>query len=188
MNKIEKTGIFYYHSEILNLKISASNEAVTDIDFVSSAVHRSKELSSVVKSLFSWLDDYSLKKTDSGYKIIMLGGRGRGNGLSQPAFPKGRDIFIDTSECSDSVLRVYRELIKTVPGETISYGRLAEKCGFAGGARFIGNVMAANSFPVLVPCHRVVRADGSIGNYSGGVEVKGLLLEHESEGFNPVRI
>jgi O-6-methylguanine DNA methyltransferase len=69
------------------------------------------------------------------------------------------------------------------PGTTVSYGELASMSGIPGGARFIGNCMAKNRFPVLIPCHRVIKSDGSIGNFSGGVEVKEFLLDHETKNF-----
>ena len=64
-------------------------------------------------------------------------------------------------------------------GETRSYGELAEAVGRPKAARFVGNVMANNPFPVIIPCHRVVRAGGDIGNFGGGVELKARMLELE---------
>lgn len=64
-------------------------------------------------------------------------------------------------------------------GETRSYGELAEAVGRPKAARFVGNVMARNPFPVIIPCHRVVRAGGDIGNFGGGVELKARMLELE---------
>ncbi len=74
---------------------------------------------------------------------------------------------------------VLGELLKVATGTTISYGALAQRCGFSGGARFVGNVMAKNMFPVVYPCHRVIRSNGDIGNYSGGAGIKEFLLEWE---------
>ena len=69
-------------------------------------------------------------------------------------------------------------------GETISYGQLATKAGSPGAARAVGNCMAANRFPLIVPCHRVVNADGSIGHFSApqGPGMKQRLLELERRG------
>lgn len=72
----------------------------------------------------------------------------------------------------------------TIPrGETRTYGDIAKIVGRPGAARFVGNVMAKNSFPVIIPCHRVVRAGGDIGNFGGGAELKARMLELESEKF-----
>lgn len=92
-----------------------------------------------------------------------------------------RDLLIlDISVFTDNEKNVYSSLVKVKPGITISYGKLAEKAGIPGGARFIGNTMAKNMFPVIIPCHRVVKSDGKMGYYSGGVGIKQLLLEHET--------
>jgi len=64
-------------------------------------------------------------------------------------------------------------------GETVSYSELARWAGKEGAARAVGQALAANPVPILVPCHRVVCADDSIGGFSGGVEIKRRLLELE---------
>ena len=66
-------------------------------------------------------------------------------------------------------------------GEKISYRELAEKAGHEGAARAVGTAMAENPISIIIPCHRVIRSDGNIGNYSGhgGVATKSWLLEHE---------
>jgi len=67
-------------------------------------------------------------------------------------------------------------------GRTLSYGQLAQKIGSAGAARFIGNCMAQNRVPLIVPCHRVVGSQGALGGYSGagGLALKRRLLDLES--------
>lgn len=67
-------------------------------------------------------------------------------------------------------------------GRTRTYGELAERVGRPGGARAIGMAMSRNPCPIVVPCHRVLRSDGSLGGYSGpgGVDFKQRLLEMES--------
>ncbi|MHC4571820.1 MAG: methylated-DNA--[protein]-cysteine S-methyltransferase [Planctomycetota bacterium] len=66
-------------------------------------------------------------------------------------------------------------------GQTISYGRLAEKIGKAGAARAVGGALAKNPLPLIIPCHRVVCANGGIGGFSaaGGVTIKKRMLELE---------
>jgi O-6-methylguanine DNA methyltransferase len=65
-------------------------------------------------------------------------------------------------------------------GEVRTYGELAAECGRPGAARAVGSAMARNPVPMLIPCHRVVRGDGSIGAYSaGGSEQKARMLEIE---------
>lgn len=76
--------------------------------------------------------------------------------------------------------RVYSALLSIPAGETVSYGELAEKAGYPRAARAVGNAMAANPVPVVIPCHRVVRGDGSLGNYGNDRRWKPLLLRHEA--------
>lgn len=70
--------------------------------------------------------------------------------------------------------------LRAVPaGSLTSYGRLAEAAGRPGSARAVGGAVGANPLPVVVPCHRVVAGDGSLGGFSGGLDVKRWLLAHE---------
>jgi methylated-DNA-[protein]-cysteine S-methyltransferase len=80
---------------------------------------------------------------------------------------------------TETEVRIYRELMKVPFGTTITYGRLAELAGVKNGARFAGNTMAKNCFPIFIPCHRVIKSRGDIGNYTGGVRYKEFLLKHE---------
>ena len=65
-------------------------------------------------------------------------------------------------------------------GTTASYGDIAEAAGNPRAARAVGSACRTNPLPLIVPCHRVVRSDGSIGQYLGGVEAKQLLLSMEA--------
>ena len=64
-------------------------------------------------------------------------------------------------------------------GEVVSYGELALRVGHPRAGRAVGSAMATNPVPIVVPCHRVLRSGGNIGNYGGGVEMKRRLLTHE---------
>ena len=70
-------------------------------------------------------------------------------------------------------------------GQTISYGRLAEKAGRAAAGRAVGSVMAKNPLPLIIPCHRVTYSNGKIGGFSaaGGVTLKKRMLELEARGL-----
>jgi len=65
-------------------------------------------------------------------------------------------------------------------GHTESYAEVAAATGHPGAVRAVGSACATNPLPVVVPCHRVVRSDGSLGGYLGGLEVKRTLLELEA--------
>jgi O-6-methylguanine DNA methyltransferase len=78
------------------------------------------------------------------------------------------------------------EVTALIPvGYVASYGGVAEAAG--GSARAVGNVMAANPFAPVVPCHRVVCSDLTLGGYGGGLKVKRALLEREKRGYNSPR-
>ncbi len=97
-------------------------------------------------------------------------------------YMKGRKAPMPELDLSPFTVKeraVYRALLKIAAGRTISYGGLAEKAGVPFAARFVGNAMAKNIFPVLIPCHRVVKNDGSPGNYTSGTDIKEFLLRHE---------
>ena len=93
-----------------------------------------------------------------------------------------RDVRIDFGQMTDFQLEVVRCCREISYGKTITYGQLATAAGFPGAARAVGNCMAANRIPIIVPCHRVVLADGRPGAYSapGGSRTKQRLLELEA--------
>jgi len=91
------------------------------------------------------------------------------------------DVPLDFGDLTPFRRRVL-ELCRRIPfGQTISYAELAFRAGSPGAARAVGTAMASNRWPLIVPCHRVVSAGGSIGNYSGpqGVRMKQRLLDLE---------
>ncbi|HUQ12972.1 MAG TPA: bifunctional DNA-binding transcriptional regulator/O6-methylguanine-DNA methyltransferase Ada [Novosphingobium sp.] len=76
---------------------------------------------------------------------------------------------------------VWRELRKIPPGETRSYAQIAAAAGNPKAVRAAGSANGANNVAVLIPCHRVVRSDGSLGGYAYGLEIKRKLLEREAK-------
>ena len=76
---------------------------------------------------------------------------------------------------------VWAALMAIPPGETRSYAQIAAAVGRPGAVRAAGSANAANSVAVLIPCHRVVRTDGSLGGYAWGTDRKAALLERERE-------
>lgn len=77
----------------------------------------------------------------------------------------------------DSFVDKVRAVVRTIPkGKTMTYGQVAAKAGHPGAARAVGGIMKVN-FDPTVPCHRVIRSDGSIGEYNrGGPAAKRKLL------------
>jgi methylated-DNA-[protein]-cysteine S-methyltransferase len=88
---------------------------------------------------------------------------------------------IDWGVLSSFARKVSRELAKTRCGDVLSYAELAGRVGNPGAARSVGRVMAGNPFPLVIPCHRVTGADGSLTGFSAGLELKASLLELEQK-------
>ncbi|MEJ2633682.1 MAG: methylated-DNA--[protein]-cysteine S-methyltransferase [Calditrichia bacterium] len=80
-------------------------------------------------------------------------------------------------------LRVWEQLCRIPFGTAISYQQLAEAVDNPQAMRAVGNANGRNPVPILVPCHRVIQKDGSIGGYSGGIHIKKWLLNHEGLQF-----
>ncbi|MEO0077666.1 MAG: MGMT family protein [candidate division WOR-3 bacterium] len=89
-------------------------------------------------------------------------------------------LRVDLSGLPEFTRRVLRTCARIRPGRTMTYAELARKAGRPRAARAVGQVMARNPFPLLIPCHRVVRSDGSPGGYVGGQTMKQKLLAAES--------
>lgn len=75
--------------------------------------------------------------------------------------------------------RVWQALMKIPPGQTLSYAQLAESLGKPSAARAVARACAQNRLAVIVPCHRIVRGDGSLGGYRWGLPLKDSLLQRE---------
>ena len=75
--------------------------------------------------------------------------------------------------------KVYRKLLRVPKGKVTTYGELGKAVGLKNGQRIIGTIMKKNRFPVIVPCHRVVKSDGKIGGYAYGERVKSKMLANE---------
>jgi methylated-DNA-[protein]-cysteine S-methyltransferase len=93
------------------------------------------------------------------------------------------DINLDLPDGTTFQNRV-RAVTRRIPyGQTMTYGELAQRAGFARAARAVGSVMASNRFPIVIPCHRVTAAAGKLGGFSAprGIDLKSSLLAMESE-------
>jgi|SRR5215467_2750725 len=91
------------------------------------------------------------------------------------------DISLDTSGLSAFDARVYRAARAVPAGRTVTYGELARQIGSAGAARAVGVALGRNPFAIVVPCHRVVAANGRPGGFSahGGLATKAMILAKE---------
>src|SRR5918995_34758 len=100
---------------------------------------------------------------------------GERTGFDLPLAPEGTDFQ----------RRVWAALAAIPYGETTSYAALAERIGRPGSARAVGAANGANPLAIVVPCHRVVGADGTLTGYAGGLDVKRRLLDLEVTGSRP---
>ncbi|MEM9132641.1 MAG: MGMT family protein [Actinomycetota bacterium] len=88
------------------------------------------------------------------------------------------DIEIDLAACSPFERQVYEVTRSILPGTTLTYGQVAERVGQPGAAQAVGRSLGANPIPIVVPCHRVLGADGALTGFSaaGGVDTKRRML------------
>ncbi|HET9951294.1 MAG TPA: methylated-DNA--[protein]-cysteine S-methyltransferase [Candidatus Eisenbacteria bacterium] len=142
--------------------------------------------------------------TKEGVRELRLGGagaptskEGRARGISfvrRPAWSDGPekalkrylasrapldDVPLDVEAGTDFQRRVWEATRRIPLGSVWSYGKLARALGSPGASRAVGNALGANPAPLLIPCHRVIQSDRSIGGFSGGLAWKRFLLEHE---------
>ncbi len=106
------------------------------------------------------------------------------------AFLSGAEVRFDPgilylSRCSAFQRRVLLEESRIPRGQVATYSRIASLLGIPGAARAVGGALARNPFPLIVPCHRAIRSDGTMGGFQGGLAMKRELLEYEVVRFTP---
>ncbi len=109
-------------------------------------------------------------------------------GRVQKALETGRlgSLPVDLSGLSEFQQAVLRKTAEIPPGELRPYGWVAREIGRPGATRAVGSALNRNPVPILIPCHRVNRGDGTVGDYGFGPEMKRELLAHE--GLDPDRL
>lgn len=90
--------------------------------------------------------------------------------------PKNLTLYLEGTSFER---KVWRELLRVPYGITVSYADLAVATGYAKAYRSVGNAVSANPIALLIPCHRVIHADGTLGDYNAGVEKKLALVARE---------
>lgn len=108
-------------------------------------------------------------------------------------FLEGKDVsfdleLMDFGICSDFQHKVLLAEYGIPRGRVSTYSRIAKHIGSPKASRAVGNSLAKNPFPLIIPCHRAVRSDGSLGGYQGGVDMKRRLLEMEGVTFHKDRV
>jgi len=105
------------------------------------------------------------------------------------AFLRGKDIkfsleMVRMDLCSGFQQGVLRAEHGIPRSALATYQGIARHVGSPAGARAVGNALANNPFPIIVPCHRAIRSDGTLGGYQGGITMKRALLEMEGIDFD----
>ena len=84
--------------------------------------------------------------------------------------------------------KIYQKLLQVPYGYVTTYGELAKSINLKNGQRVIGQIMKKNPFPIIIPCHRVVKSDGTIGGYAYGTKRKKHILSKEGLKINDNKI
>jgi methylated-DNA-[protein]-cysteine S-methyltransferase len=155
------------------------------------------------------LGTFGLAWTEAGVARVALPGADRrktemwiSRDPAEPGFPEGflasvperirryaegepidfRNVPLDLSGLADFNVACYGELLKLGYGETTTYGAIAKTLGDVAMSRAVGQAMGANPIPLIIPCHRVLAADGKTGGFSspGGVTAKMRMLALEN--------
>jgi methylated-DNA-[protein]-cysteine S-methyltransferase len=105
-------------------------------------------------------------------------------------FLRGKEVFfglelLNMNRCFQTQKMVLLAEYKVPRGWITTYKRIAIKIGIPMGARVVGNSLARNPFPIIIPCHRAIKSNGELGGFQGGIEMKRALLE--KEGLKIVR-
>lgn len=163
-------------SPVGELRIVADADGVTAIEFAPTDTEGLSSRSSV-RVAQGRADGRLVGERDDGHPLLVEAVR------QLNAYFDGRLKEFDlrlAPHGSDFQRRVWDELRRVGYGETVSYGELAQRLGLAAGAaRAVGLANGRNPLPIVVPCHRVVGARGTLTGYAGGVERKQALLDLE---------
>lgn len=143
-----------YASKIANINIFMDDKIIYNIEFVHN-------------------DTYRFEPVDQSSNIYRELSQYFAGNLVKFTLP----TIINGSEFETKVLRV----IQSIPyGEKWSYKQVAEAAGYPKAYRAVGTVCKNNKLPILIPCHRVIKSNGQLGDYSGGIDIKKYLLELEN--------
>ena len=154
-----------YNSPLGPIVIESDGEALTGLRFGEGELGSTQEAASIpiFDEVIRWLDDYFAgKQTENA---VM----GTKTDRRIAVRPKGTAFQ----------QRVWQALLTIPYGETVSYGEIARMVGCKS-AQAVGQAVGANPVALLIPCHRVIAANGQLGGYEYGIEIKKRLLEVEN--------
>lgn len=151
---------YYYDTKVGRLGIAALDEAITEIRFCNAPafLNIEEKETPVLREAAKQLNEYFA---------------GQRRDFSLP-------VTLDGTKFQQAVWHA----LATIPyGETRSYQDIAAQIGIPKACRAVGNANNRNPIPILIPCHRVIGADGGLVGYAGGLELKRALLNIEKEGI-----
>lgn len=152
---MDKRYYGYYNSPIGILEIICSEDALQEISFVDEE-KQIENTNLIVKKVFNQLEEYFQgKRKEFDIKIELQG--------------------------TDFQKQVWNQLIKIPHGKTASYKDVAIEINNEKAVRAVGNANNKNKIPIIIPCHRVIGANGKLVGYDGGLDKKQWLLEHEKK-------
>jgi methylated-DNA-[protein]-cysteine S-methyltransferase len=141
-----------------------------------------------------FLSDLELKsetKAFKSFKFITLGKNTLIKSLVEKIqrFFKGEIVEFDIqilnfNRCYEIQKRILLAEYEIPRGWISTYKRIANHLGIKNGARVVGNALAKNPFPIIIPCHRAIKTNGDLGGFQGGVNMKRVLLELEGIKFS----
>jgi len=150
----------YFNPRIGWLELTTSDAGVRSISFMRTPpAQASRETDPIMSRLIDELDRYF---------------EGRLQSFSVP---------LDMPPATPFFRSVWEELVRIPYGQTRSYGQVAAAVGIPRGARAVGSANRWNCISILIPCHRVINADGTIGGFASGLDIKRALLALEGVTF-----
>jgi methylated-DNA-[protein]-cysteine S-methyltransferase len=144
----------YYKSEIGFIEIIGTEQEILSVDFIEEKPVDNTEVPLCLKECLKQIDEYFKGNRKEFSVQLKLDG-------------------------TDFQKKVWRELMTIPFGKTVSYRDIAKGIGNIKAVRAVGNANGKNKIPIIIPCHRVIASDGSMGGFSSGIWRKEWLLKHE---------
>lgn len=162
----------YFNYKFLKLGLFIKKNYLTNIYFL----HGKDELNKIVQEMeIHYSKDYQDK--ESKFQIIVQ---------QLIEYLDGKRIKFDVQyklNTSNFVTRVLKETEKIPFGKVSTYKEIAKKVGSPKAWRAVGNALASNPIPIIIPCHRVIKSNRKLGGFGGSPELKKRLLEHEESAI-----
>ncbi|MDD4778634.1 MAG: methylated-DNA--[protein]-cysteine S-methyltransferase [Fermentimonas sp.] len=121
-----------------------------------------------------------LKKKYTNAVLVKKADQQHSTALSHISNPDSAEEINFHIKGTDFQLEVWNELLNTECGKTCSYKHIAEKIGKPKAVRAVATAIGQNPVTFLIPCHRIIRFDGTLGGYYWGLDIKKKILKHES--------